>query len=179
MYGKDITMQKRYDIILDLIRDIKNPVGVEVGVWKGDTTFNLLNNKHDLILYCVDPYIQFKGDDDLSKFDDEYMDNLYNNVYNKLINNYKNGIMCRMSSEEASIKFKNENKQFDFVFIDGNHLDVEQDIEYWLPLLKDDGILIGHDYRHHKLGEYVKNVVDRRFGGKINISFDNTWWVYK
>lgn len=66
-------MQKRYNIILDLIKDIKYPVGVEVGVWKGDTTFNLLNNKHDLTLYAIDPYIKFDGGDNYSKLDDKKM----------------------------------------------------------------------------------------------------------
>jgi hypothetical protein len=37
---------------------------------------------------------------------------------------------------------------YDFVYIDGSHLyhDVKRDLNDWLPKLKDNGIICGHDY---------------------------------
>ena len=185
----DITMNKntnpvkklnRSDVILKLIQNIKNPIGVEIGIWQGETFFKLLNENKDLYLYGVDPYRVFKGGDSISKKTQDYWDTLYNEIIKKT-NDYKDRCeIYRNSSLNVAEIFKNENKQFDFIFIDGNHLDVGIDIDAWYPLVKDNGIIIGHDYIHHKLGDYVKKIVDKKFEDRtIYTGRDCTWWIYK
>ena len=171
---------KRYDVILKLIKDIKNPIGVEVGIWKGTTFFKLLKENEDLYLYGVDPYKTFKGGDVLEGKDQKYWNDLYINIKNKS-KKYKDRCkIYRDTSIEVAKKFLNDNKKFDFVFIDGDHKMVEEDIDAWYPLVKDNGILCGHDYIHHILGDYVKKIVDEKFSDrKIYTGPNKTWWVYK
>ena len=56
----------------------------------------------------------------------------------------------------------------DFVFIDANHIypSIKKDIEIWLPKLKPDGILCGHDaeFYYSKLTDEEKNIVNVLIG---------------
>ena len=59
--------------------------------------------------------------------------------------------ILKMDSEEAAGLFTNKfmkKEYFDFVYIDADHAysAVKKDIELWLPLIKKDGLIGGHDY---------------------------------
>ena len=113
----------------------ENSVFVEVGCWKGRSSSNLAveiaNSKKNITLYCVDTW---KDD----------------SVYNKFIQNMlpveKHYFPLRISSEEASKKFKD--KSLDFVFLDAaeEYEDVKKDLNNWMPKIKPGGVLAGHDY---------------------------------
>jgi hypothetical protein len=77
--------------------------------------------------------------------------------------------VVRAPSVEASKLFPKE--YFDLVFIDGDHTykAVMQDIEAWLPLVKSEGILSGHDYANIKNMTEVKKAVDKTFGDNVEI----------
>ena len=62
----------------------------------------------------------------------------------KPVENYYKPI--RSPSVEAASRF--EDNTLDFVFIDASHEyeDVKNDINAWLPKVKNGGILAGHDY---------------------------------
>lgn len=58
-------------------------------------------------------------------------------------------------------------RQFDMVFIDADHSyeGAKADIEAWWPLVKDGGIMAGHDYDHNNRGwPGVYKAVHERFG---------------
>jgi predicted O-methyltransferase YrrM len=80
-------------------------------------------------------------------------------------------------STEASKLY--EDNSLDFVFIDGDHSfsAVTDDIEHWLPKLKANGLIAGHDYTQ----EYINSVVpavDTFFGKeKVNVS-KSSWYVW-
>lgn len=65
----------------------------------------------------------------------------------------------RSSSIAASARYRNNS--LDFVFIDGDHRyeAVKQDIEAWLPKLKPNGILAGHDFHSEDVQRAVKAVL--------------------
>jgi predicted O-methyltransferase YrrM len=67
-------------------------------------------------------------------------------------------IRVRASSLEGSRIL--DYKRFDVIFIDAGHNyeDVRTDLLAWIPLLKDDGILCGHDYADYHPG--VMKAVD-------------------
>lgn len=67
---------------------------------------------------------------------------------------------------------------FDLVYIDANHSykSVTEDILKWLPKVKQDGIISGHDYPHF---EGVKQAVDEIFGSPDKTFSDYSWMVYK
>jgi len=69
-----------------------------------------------------------------------------------------------------------EPRTLDIVFIDGDHEyeGVSNDIEAWLPKVKNGGIIAGHDYDTPFPG--VMKAVDEAFGTKINRFYDV--WIH-
>lgn len=62
------------------------------------------------------------------------------------------------TSAEAVVEF--EDNTLDFVYIDGDHTyeGVKRDILLWLPKIKTDGIIGGHDYKEHTFPGVTKAV---------------------
>lgn len=155
--------------------------GVEVGVWQGDNAEKLLANNRDLFLFLVD---QWKADDPLyvkskdgkSKLNQKDFDHAMDMTLKRLKPYKDRYILIRKSSEKACRSFT-EKEQFDFVFIDANHIyeAVKKDIEIWYPLVKTGGYICGHDY-----GVYagVKKAVNEKFDN-VEIGVDYTWFVKK
>ena len=169
--------RKRWHVIADLIKDIEEPVGVEVGVLTGRNLFYLLNNVPNLSIVGVDPYVPFEGGDKNSKYPKKVMDDMYHTVKAKAEKH--NCSMMRMSSEIAVSFFKDDT--LDFVFLDGNHKYdyVVQDIKNWLPKIRKGGYLIGHDWQHHILGDEVEQAVCSVLPRQHIKLDDNQVWYYK
>lgn len=85
-------------------------------------------------------------------------------------------IPYRLSSLEAAANLRN--LRFDMVFIDGDHEyeSVKEDILAWRPLLKDGGLLCGHDYGHPDYHAGVTAVVNELFG-QPSRGPDLIWWI--
>lgn len=117
---------------------------VEVGCWRGRSSsflaVEIANSEKQIDFYCVDTWegsVEHKNQD-LSELYDTFIENM------KPVEKYY--FPLKISSLEASKKFKD--CSLDFVFLDGSHEyeDVKLDIEHWLPKVKPGGILSGHDY---------------------------------
>lgn len=80
--------------------------------------------------------------------------------------------VVRMASKEAASIFPDG--YLDMVFIDAVHTfdHVYADIGYWLPKVREGGIISGHDYEHENYPG-VKEAVDKYFGDDIEV------WVPK
>src|SRR5690606_30258386 len=117
-------------------------VGVEVGVFRGNLSQNLLLNNQDLFLHMVDSwttgnqeYID-SGDYHASltqaEQDQYHQDAITNTEF--AADRRK---IWRMDSVEAAKQF--DDKSLDFVFIDADHSyeGCKRDIEAWRPKLKD------------------------------------------
>ena len=130
---------------------------VEVGSYKGRSTHALLSGCKGTVS-AVDPFTDYGKKGSYYK---DFMDN---------VGEFKNLKPFKMTSEEASKKFKD--KSVDMVFIDGGHSykDVKKDIELWLPKAKK--LICGHDYQ----GADVRRAVDEKFKRVSNI---NNIWVHK
>ena len=130
--------------IKNISKYIGNGKGVEVGVFKGDFSKQILQSWEGT-LYMVDVW---KG------LGEEYIDisnhNFHTEAYKETMDNISGfedrGIMIRASSKVASEMFEDES--LDFVFIDANHAYdfVVEDIKLWYPKLKKGGMFSGHDY---------------------------------
>ena len=118
---------------------------------------------------------------------------IYWNTFNqdKIDIMYKNSIkyypwfaalrIMKMKSVDASTIFKNADYKFDLVFIDGCHEEecIKEDIEAWYPLVKEGGILCGHDYGNKDVMG-VQRVVNSFFKTNEFEIIPNTWiWVHK
>ena len=123
----------------------KNRCIAEIGAWKGRTSVAIATNT-DGELNTVDTW---NGSDEAEHIN-ELRQHGENWLYDEFMKNVDglNVIPHRMTSLEAAEKFSKEGKVFDMIFIDASHdyENVKADILAWMPLLKEDGILCGHDY---------------------------------
>lgn len=172
----------RWDAIISRLPFNKDIIGVEIGVWNGKCSLQLLKSYPFLYLYMVD---QWKADDQdyINSGDSKapLTQKDFNNAMYEAIDitkdfDYRRTVMP-VTSEIAAKAFESINPFF--VFIDGNHAYeyVKKDIELWYPKIADGGFICGHDY-----GVYngVKKAVDEIFSkDKIELDSDWTWFVGK
>jgi predicted O-methyltransferase YrrM len=148
---------------------------LEVGSWMGRSTRALADNTRGVV-HAVDPWsIEQQTHPDLvaaqkGKPKDWLFNQFCENMkdFNVLDPLNRKVIPVRMTSLEAANAFKqapddNSPFEFDMIFIDGSHdyEDVRADIEAWLPLLSDGGLICGHDYGQY---EGVTQAVDELLG---------------
>jgi predicted O-methyltransferase YrrM len=129
--------------IPNLIKHIKNPVGIEIGTAEGYTTTYLLKEIEDLTLIGIDPYADYLD------WNGNFISNSelgYQQLLDKTADFGDRYNHIRLSSDEAVELI--EDNSLDFIFIDGLHTyeQVLKDCKNYYPKLKAGGIFIGHDY---------------------------------
>lgn len=157
--------------IVKLIRP--NSIMVEIGCYAGESTKVFADCPNIKKLYAVDPWVE--------NYDPEVTPKLkltlkeakekFDNTMAEFNPNYV--VVLQMTSEEASKKFKD--KSIDIVYIDGDHRyeAVKKDIELWMPKLKDDGILSGHDFHYQS----VLKAIQYAIGCRVDRLFGDSSWV--
>lgn len=126
---------------------------VEVGCWKGRSScflaVEIANSGKNIDFYCVDIW-------------EDLYDNFIENM--KPVENYY--FPLKISSKDASKKFKDKSLDFVFLDISVDYEDVKRDIETWLPKVKPGGILAGHNYYPDGMIDWfpdVKKAVREKF----------------
>ena len=152
---------------------------VELGCFKGKSTSfivtEIINQKRDVSFYAVD---SFEGSTNLSDAKEVEAYNGIRNIENDFKNNtkhlYNYFFTYKELSHQAADNFNN--KDVDVIFIDAGHSyeAVKKDIEAWLPKMKPNGIIAGHDYNSWS---GVKKAVDEKFGQPHKIEND-CWFIY-
>ena len=120
-------------------------VAVEVGCWKGRATFAFLANipRDQFSLHCVDTFLGSEEHQEILKGKStrtEFEETLRSRELLDQVN---------IIQKESAVAAKDfEDNSVDLVFIDAAHdyENVKLDILSWLPKLKSDGLMIGHDY---------------------------------
>lgn len=153
---------------------------VEIGAWKGASisclAVELINqNKMGVKVDTVDTWEGSPNEHD----NDSWV--LSGKLYEKFLENIQpvrhmiNPV--RKTSVDASKDYDDES--IDIVFIDGLHTyeGVKQDIECWLPKVKPQGIIAGHDWRI--IEDVTKAVVDSFGIFKVMEVSGQCWLVYK
>lgn len=124
--------------------------GAEVGVFKGNTYFHLLEKCPDLKLYGVDLWeaqpekdVQFDLGGRSYKFDE--LPKWYERIQKQAKPYGDRAILIKSPSAEAASQVADGS--LDFVFIDADHLEegVRADILAWRPKVRPGGTLAGHD----------------------------------
>lgn len=162
--------------LLDLIELLpSNLKMIEIGCYAGESTKMFLDSGKVSKLYAVDPFIG--GYDPQDVYVDEYpFEDVFNYFKDNILNKYFDDVveLYKMLSIEAADKLL-KFAPFDFVYIDGDHTyeGIKQDIRSYLPLIKDGGIIAGHDY--NTCFEGVKIAVDGFFGSPDKTFEDNSW----
>lgn len=154
--------------------------GVEIGVYKGELSVALLDLFPLLKLILIDPWASYptdhayrKSGDVRSGFSQEKWDKIYKGVIDKTRFALSRREMMRMESVQAADYF--QPASFDFVFIDGDHQyeGCRADIRAWLPKVRAQGFLGGHDFSYAGVERAVRDEFDDNFERDIG----DTWWV--
>ena len=156
--------------------------GVEIGVAFGSNMKMLLDETSLTKLWGVDTYSEAAWNvGDLLNVNEEFgsFDGLYQHILAMLKPYGTRAKIARMTSEEGSKKFKNES--LDFIFIDGDHFDLENDLKYWERKVRDGGYIMGHDWNHPCFGNITQYLRDR-YDEEQLVGIDgpvHIWYVQK
>jgi predicted O-methyltransferase YrrM len=150
--GKDY----RGAYLLYLIEKNKFKTMAEVGVKFGRTTFFLLDNSPDLIIYSIDT--------DISMF--------YNNEVKE---KYKDRLIP-IQGFSYDVANQLPDNSMDLIFIDADHSynSVKKDILEYTPKLKDHGILAGHDIDYPGVNKAVNELIK-----DFDVGPNNVWVKHK
>lgn len=161
--------------IPELLKNVKNPVGIEIGTSEGVTTEHLLSSIETLKLFGVDPYPTYI-DWDGNKPDAEKIKATYLERTKKFGERLKH---IYKDSDDAITEFKDNS--IDFVFIDGLHTyeQVKKDCENYWPKLKKGGLLIGHDFARIQGVNTAANEFSDKVGLPIKNANQDIWYIIK
>ena len=141
-----------------------NLVGLEIGVHRGEHSYNMLRLLPIKELHLIDPYIPNKIDS-----------NHYKKAKRTIKRWNKKAKFVMMKSEFASRYFVD----VDFVYIDGDHSyeGVKKDIEIYYDKVKKGGIIGGHDFCGSCPG-VCRAVIEFVDKNKLTLySWDKDWWI--
>jgi len=183
--GPSINARDQLPVLLKILN--LNGKGVEVGVWQGKFSEQILSESALTELYSIDPWREFGRNEyvDISNVAQQAQDKNYQITQERLSPFKERSKVLRKTSAEA-VKLFADN-ELDFVYIDAQHSYVEckNDIEMWWPKVKNHGILAGHDYLNGIFPEGhfgVKQAVDKfvqENNLKLHVTQENwpTWYV--
>ena len=170
-------------------------VGVEVGVHQGNCSSRLLRRMPKLVMHLVDSWRGWeelssyrKTTDLVSTYSDEDQIKVWKTARAQLVGQWgtDRARMWVADSLALARRFAEQGKRFDFVFIDADHSfdGVSADVRAWWPLVRDGGLLCGHDYgigKGHNFGTQVKAAVDgwAATGRCVEVLPDWVWVVRK
>lgn len=132
----------RWHSLTRLLADLQFNLGAEIGVERGIFSKRLCVVNPNLHLYCVDPWLAYKG------YREHVSQSKLNAFYEEAQQRLKpfNCTFIRKTSVEAAKDIKDGS--LDWVYLDGNHnlLHVVQDLYAWVPKVRAGGIIAGHDF---------------------------------
>jgi hypothetical protein len=173
------------DIYSDVVRNAEDGFHfVEIGTWFGRSTsymaVEIINSGKKIKFDTIDNWNFIKEDKDYIDYINHIKSNKIDNPRIKFLMNiekvqsYVNSI--NGSSTDISKFYKNES--LNFVFIDGNHdyENTKNDIFHWLPKIKQNGIIAGHDYTYPG----VRKAVNEFFSDGVlnNFEIRGSSWLH-
>lgn len=142
-------INNKHPIVFNKMMDLapKSGTWVEIGSWMGKSAsycvVELQRRNMSYMFHCIDPWTGSEEHKDLKVIQEG---KLYEE-FNKNVLPIRHLIHPhRMTSEEASKKFKDDS--VDVIFIDGDHSyeGVKKDLECWFPKIKSGGVIAYDDY---------------------------------
>lgn len=161
-----------------------NLIGVEIGIFAGTNSLNILNTLSMKRLYLIDPF------EDKS----EKMNNCFNLFSERILNNEKYKNIVTFIKKKSFDAFNDISEELDFVYVDGsnNYNEYLDDIEMYYKKIKIGGIIGGQlgwpdnsqDFGRRKAVDYIVKKY------KYNISYKENffpsqrkggidWWIIK
>jgi len=140
-------------------------VGVEVGSFRGISAEVFATKcKH---ITCIDPW-DLASNNGYKEIDRQALMNA-EVEFDLMMSKYKNISKIKKFSSKAVDMF--DDRSLDFVYLDGAHdlNNVLLDLKIWIPKIKDNGFISGHDYNMIKNILYNKNI-------KV-LTYKDTSWI--
>ena len=130
---------------------------VEVGSFLGKSAVfmavEIINSGKRIKFDCVDHWKGSKEHHDNKKIDAE-------NLYEDFLKNIEivKGVINPVRAESVMASKLYEPNSLDFIFIDASHDErsVREDLTYWMPRLKEDGIIAGDDINNEGVANAVR-----------------------
>ena len=166
---------------------------VELGCFKGKSTSfivtEIINQKRNVNFTTIDSFkgaTESKDENEIKAYDG------IKNIFLDFIQNTKNIVKWFIKEPNDNVGFDErfvvikdlshegaewfKDGSVDCLFIDAGHSyeAVKKDIEAWLPKIKPNGIIAGHDYNSWA---GVKKAVDEKFGTPHKVEND-CWFIY-
>lgn len=173
-----------YETYSKMVNKFDNAHFVEIGAYLGKSTsymaVEIINSKKNIRFDVIDTWEGSLGESNITSRKEFIEGTLYTDFLNNIepVKDHIN--ILKMTSLEGSKLY--QDNSLDFVFIDADHSyeSVKNDIESWLPKVKKGGYISGDDYNWST----VRQAVDEKFGGKLQIIFTNrdgegTTWIYE
>jgi hypothetical protein len=158
----------------------------EVGVRAGEFSASILERWEGRHLIAIDPWATAPEHDyvDIANVSEAEHERLHEAARDRLARFGERSSIWRMTGDEAAERIPHHS--LDFVYLDARHdrASVEHDLAVWLPLVRPDGILAGHDYLdgdfppHGRFG--VRSAVDSFFedrGLAVHATLADRPWV--
>lgn len=166
-----------------LAKESKNKsIVIELGSWHGRSSRAIADNlPKDGVLYCLDTWQGSIAEQETNHISAKQMsgDHAYDEFCRNVWEHIESGkvIPLRMHGEYAAKLLLDKGIQADLIFIDGGHQysEVQQDINSFLPLLKKDGVMSGHDFMQGLAEEVTPAVLDI-FGKSVGNPPETTIW---
>ncbi|MGA0394208.1 MAG: class I SAM-dependent methyltransferase [Rhodospirillales bacterium] len=141
-------------------------VVAEIGVWRGDFSREIFKKNKPSKFHLIDPWRFIDRDDyrdDPTNSQNKEHEENYQLVKRAFRRHEKKGraVLHRELSTEAAPQFPDN--YFDWIYLDGMHTyeAVKEDLRAFAPKLKNDGLILGHDYTNQKkVQELQFGVVD-------------------
>ena len=146
------TSGTREHFLSDIVKNNNLKLGAEIGVRTGKTTFHILDNNPMCEMYAIDK--------DITQFFND-----------KVKEKYGHRLKTYETDSRVSPDFVADNS-LDFFFIDASHTykNVRKDLIAWMPKLKHDGWMMGHDIDYPSVEKAVMDVI-----GFYEVGPDNVW----
>lgn len=173
---------KRWDWLIHMIKFHAFKIGAEVGVDRGQTTAQLLAKCPDLCLFAVDNWAYIPD----NPSDPEYRQiglegrnpNQARREFDRRAGRFARRLII-LQGDSVEMAKKVEDDSLDFVFIDADHryASALADIKAWVPKVKEDGVVCGHDYNHPRFPGVTK-AVHECFGDRAgDAQMDYVWYA--
>ena len=145
----------------------KTKVIIEVGSWAGRSTRALADNMPDnAVLYAVDTFDGSAAERDSRMRVAREMDgdHVCFSFTKNLWDHIEKGRVCpiRMNGRNAARLLREQGVKANLIFIDAGHMyeEVKEDIQNFLPLLSNDGVICGHDFNQPVWPDVTRAVLE-------------------
>ena len=148
---------------------------LEIGSYAGQSAEIFLKSEKVETLFCVDAWTNGYDDKDGASSSDMI---LVEKAFDSRMEPFDNMTKIKGWSYDVVSQFDDES--LDVVYIDGTHTydGVKRDIELYLPKVKKEGLICGHDYNTSPWEEVTEAIIEVL--GKPHVKFaDGSWLIFK